>query len=108
MEWMYDKAKENNPEATEDEITEIVDTLLDEENFERNYPEISAKITEVLDRIDNIDSIGDDPHIALRVATAKHLRQRGTSGQRLLSASSGFTSVLGAREKMIKGLAFYK
>jgi hypothetical protein len=62
----------------------------------------------VLERIDDIDSIDGDYRTALRVAIAKHLKQRGSSGQRIVSASNGFTSVAGSRKKIISGLSFYQ
>ena len=108
LEWLVEDVKKSDTTLTDEEAEQVAMEMLDEENFEANYPKISSQISEVIARIDNIDSIQGDARTALRVAIAKHLKQRGSSGQRILSASSGFTSVAGARDKMIKGLSFYK
>jgi hypothetical protein len=43
-EWVASKAKEENPKAEESEIEDIVDLMLANDGFEKNYPDISAKI----------------------------------------------------------------
>lgn len=43
-EWVASKAKEENPNASEGEIEDIVDLMLANDGFEKNYPDISAKI----------------------------------------------------------------
>jgi hypothetical protein len=92
-------------------IQGVADVLAKPELFEKQYSGISKSINEVLGKYDTdnfVNSINGDHNKALLVAISKHFRQRGVSGQKIVSPSEGFTSVEGVKDRMIDSLARYK
>lgn len=105
--WLKGKVmKDQNIEEADAQV--IADQILSDTSlFEKNYPEISKNISDRLEAFDNIDNVKtvDD---ALVTTFARHFKQRGSSGQRVVSASGGFQDMLGAYKKTIEGLSNYQ
>ncbi|NDK08467.1 hypothetical protein EOM39_04450, partial [Candidatus Gracilibacteria bacterium] len=86
----------------------VDDILNDTSLFETNYPEISKKISSVIDRFDVMDFEKGDYKTAITTSLARHFRNRGDSGQKVVSATNGFQNMIGIRDKMISGLETYQ
>lgn len=105
-EWLVKKQAEKG--MSQSEAEKAADDILSNSHlFEKNYPAISKEISEVLKKYDNVDALTDYKG-AILMTMARHMMQRGSSGQRFVSASSGFGSVWNVVKKMEQGFANYK
>jgi len=91
----------------EDAIVAMDNTLSDPSTFEAQYPEISKKIGDILEKYNNVDGI-KTVQDAVLTTMARHMMQRGSSGQRIASAKDGFSDVTGLVKKMKRGFQNYK
>lgn len=105
-EWLAQKVMKDQNISEEEARTISAEILSDTGLFEKNYPQISKDISDRLEAFDNIDNVKtvDD---ALVTTFARHMKQRGTSGQRIVSASNGFQDMFGAYKKTLDGLTNY-
>lgn len=117
--WLENKLdrqiKEKSPDLTSDErkqavldkMTEILDSP---QLFEGKYATLSKNITDILDAYDNDRYVSNikTPQEALLVATSRHMRQRGTSGQRMIAPSQGFSVTENTVNKMYNWLDSYR
>lgn len=89
-----------------DTAVEVV--LNDQSVFENKYPEISKKVSTILDKYDNINIKDWDVTNAMLVSMSRHFRQRWDSGQKVVSASGWFQNVFNVRNKMVDWLTKYQ
>jgi len=112
-EWLREHLRQESEKAglelTWEKLDTAVETVLNDQSvFENKYPEISKKISNVLDKYDNINIKDWDVDSAMLVSMSRHFRQRWDSGQKVVSASWGFQNVVNVRNKMIDWLTKYQ
>lgn len=109
-EWLREKLeKESEWQLKWEKLdTAVEEVLWDPSLFENQYPQISKKISTIIDKYEGLTLKDWDFKTAMLVSTAKHFRQRGDSWQKVVSATWGFQNVLNIRDKMTAWLTKYQ
>lgn len=113
-EWLEDKIRKDwekrglEWELLETYIIEQTKNILSEESkvFEKQYPGMTKAISTSLDKYDQVKD-NMTPDEAMLTSIARQLRQRGTSGQRVVSAGEWFQNVEWVHTKLRYGLSKY-
>jgi len=108
-EHLQDKAKEEWKVLEWKELKQAVKLILNDSSlFEKQYPQISKKIWEILSKYDEKQIKHWDIDWAMLKTIAKHFRQRWDSWQKIVSASNWFQDITNIRKKVIDWLTKYK